>query len=214
MADLSPRRPVGSLAVPRDAIIYLKAHEGLRLFPYDDATGRNAGPGEPLIGVLTIGYGHTGAAAREWGGITGERATALFETDVERVAVAPIRRLVRAPLDPSEFGALVMFVFNIGAGAFSRSTLLRKVNARDYAGAGLEFGRWTKQRRGNRLVEMPGLVKRRAAERAMWEGDFSWEIETPSPSQRVPHGTPVVPPETWAGRLWNLLDLETKRWMT
>lgn len=214
MADLSPRRPVGSLAVPREALIFLKAHEALRFFPYDDATGRSVGPTDRVIGVLTIGYGHTGEAAREWGGIDGPRAVALFERDVKEIAVEPIRRLVLAPLDPSEFGALIMFVFNVGPAAFARSTLLRKVNARDYAGAGREFGRWTKQRRGDRLVEMPGLVKRRAAERAMWDGEFRWEAEHVAPSQRIVRTTPVEPPEAWADRLWNTLNLEMKRWTT
>jgi uncharacterized membrane protein len=77
-----------------------------------------------------------------------------------------VRDLVKVALAQNEFDALVSLVFNIGAGAFGRSTLLRKLNDGDKAGAGAEFARWN-QAAGKVL---PGLVKRRADEAALFNG--------------------------------------------
>ena len=68
------------------------------------------------------------------------------------------------PLSQSQFDALVSLVFNIGGGAFRKSTLLQKLNAGDYAGASNEFMRWIKAK--GRVLG--GLVTRRAAERALF----------------------------------------------
>jgi lysozyme len=63
-----------------------------------------------------------------------------------------------------QFDALVSLMFNIGAGAFQKSTLLRKLNAGDTLGASLEILRWDK---ANNKV-MPGLTRRRAAEQSLY----------------------------------------------
>lgn len=184
MTDASPRQPAGSLSVPEECLATLRAHEELRLKPYDDLRPHvEVGPNTPLRGTLTIGYGHTGAHARRWEGITEAEADRILAEDVERLAADPVRRLVAVPIDPSEFGALVSFVFNVGEGAFAKSTLLRRLNASDYAGAAREFGRWVY----SRGLRLGGLVKRRAAERAVFEGEFDWEV----PAEPVPSGTPV-----------------------
>ena len=62
------------------------------------------------------------------------------------------------------FRSLVSFFFNLGLGALGDSTLLRKLNAGDYQGAADEFPRWVKA--GGQTL--PGLVKRRDAERALF----------------------------------------------
>ena len=79
-------------------------------------------------------------------------------------AAQAVTALVRAPMTQCQFDALVSFVFNTGAQAFSCSTLLEKLNAGDMAGAAAEFPRWCFAT-GKRL---PGLVARRAAEAALF----------------------------------------------
>lgn len=133
----------------------IKEYEGLRLHAYQDSDG-----------VWTIGWGHTGDV-QAGDVITAHQAEVLLAADVA-VAEAAVRRLVTAPLTQGQFDALVSFVFNLGAGRLKGSTLLTKLNARDYAGAAAEFGRWTKGTVAGRKVTLPGLVKRRAAERAMF----------------------------------------------
>ena len=126
-------------------------YEGCKLKAYPDpATG-----GDPW----TIGYGstrnvHPGLT------ISLDEAKQRLREDLEDAEKA-IARLVTVPLDQSQFDALVSLVFNIGEGNLSKSTLLRKLNARDYFGAASEFVRWNKAA-GKPLL---GLTRRRAAER-------------------------------------------------
>ncbi|MGE7136042.1 lysozyme [Luteibacter sp. NPDC031894] len=138
------------------ALILAKASEGLRLVAYPDpATG-----GAPW----TIGYGST-TGVKEGDVITLDQAEARLDRDLLNAA-AVVNQKVRVPLSQNQFDALVDFVFNLGAKNFSGSTLLRKLNAGDYEGAASEFPRWTHA--SGRT--MPGLVIRRAKERAMFEG--------------------------------------------
>ena len=135
----------------------IKAHEGLRLSAYRDSGGK-----------LTIGYGHTGDVQAS-DVISAHQADALLEVDVASVEAA-VRRLVRVPLTQGQFDALVSFVFNLGPGRLAESTLLVKLNAGDYAGAAKEFDRWTKGTFRGKKQSLPGLIRRRAAERALFEG--------------------------------------------
>lgn len=126
-------------------------YEGVRLHAYPDpATG-----GDPW----TIGYGSTRNVHKGLT-ITLDQARDRLKEDLEDAEKA-VTRLVTAPLDQSQFDALVSLVFNIGEGNFSRSTLLKKLNAHDYLGASAEFLKWSK---ANGKV-MLGLTRRRAAER-------------------------------------------------
>ena len=67
-------------------------------------------------------------------------------------------------MNDNQFAALVSFVFNCGIGNFKRSTLLRRVNAGDFAGAAREFPRWNKA--GGQVLK--GLTLRREAEAALF----------------------------------------------
>jgi lysozyme len=87
-------------------------------------------------------------------------AVQLLRKDLAEVAAGILAR-VRAPLTQGQFDALCSFVFNVGLGHFGSSTLLKKLNAGDYAGAASEFLRWDKAS-GKSL---PGLRERRSAER-------------------------------------------------
>lgn len=114
-------------------------------------------------GVPTIGYGHTAGVAMGQT-ITQQQADDYLRRDVRQFERA-VARLVRVPLTQGQFDALVSFAFNLGEGALAQSTLLRLLNSGDYAGAAAQFDRWNKA--GGRVL--PGLVRRRAAERALFE---------------------------------------------
>jgi lysozyme len=121
-------------------------------------------------GVWTIGYGHTGiehqdGTVRPGRKITKEEAEELLRHDMREFGtrVAP---LVKVPLNDDQFSALVSFAFNVGMSAFTGSTLRKKLNAGDYAGAAAEFAKWTKAA-GKTLS---GLVRRRASERNLFLG--------------------------------------------
>ncbi|MFH4317138.1 lysozyme, partial [Acinetobacter baumannii] len=75
-----------------------------------------------------------------------------------------VQALVHVSLSDRQVAALTSFAYNVGLGAFARSTLLKKLNAGDVRGAADEFLRWT--RVGNRTVR--GLVARRRAERDLF----------------------------------------------
>jgi lysozyme len=134
----------------------IKRHEGLRLDAYVDP-----------VGVWTIGYGHTGPAARKGNTITKERADNLLTQDV-REAEAAVTRLVKMPLSDGQFDALVSFVFNVGAAAFAQSTLLRELNAGRFAAVPGQLRRWVYGTVSGQKVILPGLVKRRNDEAVLW----------------------------------------------
>ena len=126
--------------------------EGLKLTAYQDS-----------VGVWTIGYGHTGPDVHKGLTISAEHAITLLKKDVS-AAVATVNKLVTVTLKQNQFDALVDFTFNVGPSQLSSSTLLRKLNGGDFAGAAEEFLVWV--RAGGQVL--PGLVARRKAERAMF----------------------------------------------
>jgi len=129
----------------------IKSFEGLRLRAYQCSAN-----------VWTIGYGHT-ADVRANDVITEEEALSFLRQDVAESERA-VNQYVHVPLTQNQFDALVSFVFNLGVGSFRTSTLLKKLNAGDYDGVAQEFGRWI-HAGGKKL---PGLVRRREAERALF----------------------------------------------
>lgn len=139
------------MKVSNNGINLIKRFEGLELKAYKDS-----------VGILTIGYGHT-HAVKAGDVITGEQADAFLREDLQ-VAELTINTNVKVKLNQGQFDALASFVFNLGSGNFVKSTLIKKLNAGDYAGAVDEFGKWVNA--GGK--KLPGLVKRRAAEREVF----------------------------------------------
>lgn len=133
------------------AIDLVKASEGLRLQTYRDAVGK-----------LTIGYGHT-AGVRGTQSITEAEAEQILDEDLADAA-EQVRKLVTVPLTQGQFDALCDFVFNLGAGRLRDSTLLRVLNKGDHGAAGAQLKYWIMA--GG--VALPGLIKRRDAELALW----------------------------------------------
>lgn len=118
-------------------------------------------------GVLTIGFGHTGKDVAAGMVCTVAQANAWLLEDLESAAAA-VDKLITVPLSAKQRGALASFVFNLGPNALKGSTLRKKLNAGDYAGAATEFHRWTKALVNGATVSLPGLVKRRAAEATLF----------------------------------------------
>lgn len=134
----------------------VKRFEGLRLKAYRCPSD-----------VWTIGYGHTAAAGppRVPPGmmITEAEAEAILQHDLTDVA-ARVRALIDVALTDHQFSALVSFVFNVGIGAFRKSSVLARVNAGRFDEVPARLALWV---RGGGKV-LPGLVRRRAAEGALW----------------------------------------------
>ena len=118
-------------------------------------------------GVWTIGYGTTvypdGRKVQRGDACTVEQAVEYLANDLQKFERA-VAEMVRVPLTENQFASLVSLAYNVGAQALRGSTLLRLLNGGDYAGAANQFPRWN--RGGGRVL--PGLVKRRAAERDLF----------------------------------------------
>lgn len=182
-----------------DALSHLQRWEGLVLYAYDDADRGNPkrfiGPGDPVVGTLTIGYGHT-RTVRPGMRISEADAVRLFREDLAP-AEAAVFRIVQVPLTDNQFAALVSFAFNLGTSTARGSPLwnvAETLNKGDYAGAVRRMGLYVKQRQGGQLVTVQGLVNRRAAEAGLWaRGDFVASAsvvpaEPAAPSTRVDAG--------------------------
>ena len=113
-------------------------------------------------GVWTIGYGSTGPHVAEGLVISEAQAEVLLRSDLVRFEEAV--RCHALPARQGQYDALVSFAFNVGIAAFARSTLLHCHRSGDFAGAARQFARWDKSR-GRAL---PGLARRRAAERTLY----------------------------------------------
>lgn len=132
-------------------------------------------------GVATIGVGATGPDIHLGMVWTKEQAEARLASDLAEAA-ADVDRLVKVPLTDDERGALASFVMNLGGGALASSTLLRLLNSGDTEGAGQQFGRWVNATVNGKPTKLPGLVARRAAEEALFEGKgFQAPDATPHP---------------------------------
>ena len=132
--------------------------EGLRLKAYRCPAG-----------VWTIGYGHTSAAGapevRDGMRISAQEAEAILKRDLAGFEAA-VAGMVKTELTQAQFDVLVSFAYNCGVGALKASTLLKRVNAGAFDAVPAELMKWTKAKG----KELPGLVRRRRAEAALWRG--------------------------------------------
>lgn len=132
----------------------IKEFEGCELTAYPDpGTG-----GDPW----TIGFGHTGGV-EPGQTISQEQADDFLEQDLLHFEKG-VNGLVNRNLTSNQFSALVSFAYNVGLGALAESTLMRLVNQGDFTDAAEQFGEWVNGGNG----PLPGLVRRRAAERALF----------------------------------------------
>ena len=130
--------------------------EGKRLVAYDDG-----------VGIWTIGFGTTiypnGIRVKKGDTCTEAQAKVYMQNDLKKFEHA-VNDAVNIPLNQNQFDALVSLTYNIGAAAFSKSTLVKKLNAGDIRGAADQFDVWVNAG-GKR---MQGLVNRRSKEKLLF----------------------------------------------
>ena len=140
----------------QSGISLIKGFEGKRLNAYYDG-----------VGVWTIGFGTikypNGVRVKKGDTCTEAQAESYLKNDLVKFENA-INRLVKVPLNQNQFDAISSFTYNLGETNLSSSTLLKKLNAKDYAGAADQFLRWNKA--GGKV--MNGLTRRREAERNLF----------------------------------------------
>ena len=158
--------------ITHDGLALIRRFEGFRAKAYLDAAG-----------VWTIGYGHTSAAGaphvRSGMKITRKEGERILGRDIA-IFASGVQSLLARPLSESQFSALVSFAYNVGLENFRKSSVLRAVNAGDFAAVPRRLSLWVKCR--GRVLS--GLVRRRAAEAAMF-------IEAAPQSPRARYKVPV-----------------------
>jgi lysozyme len=140
------------LQTSQNGIQMIEGFEGLRLNAYQD-----------IVGVWTIGYGHT-AGVRSGQVISQAQAESFLRSDIAS-SENGVNDLVHVPLNQNQFDALVSFAFNLGVGALAKSTLLQLLNKGDYKGASGQFDLWVHA--GGKVIQ--GLVNRRNAEQKLFD---------------------------------------------
>lgn len=154
-------------------IAFIKRWEGVRLRAYQCSAG-----------VWTIGVGHTAAMGDpkpvDGMKIAESEADAILRRDLAAIE-KDIASCLNVVVSQRQFDVLVSFVFNVGIGAFRKSTLLKKLNAGEYEAVPSELMKWT--RAGGKVVQ--GLVNRRKAEADYWRGAPSDQNPTGDMPQAV-----------------------------
>jgi lysozyme len=151
------------IEVPSAAVDLAKRFEGFHRVPKHDPQ-RLAHPYICPAGYWTIGYGHL--CKPDHPPITEDESEIYMAQDLRTALAATLRYCPVLATEPEgRLAAIVDFTFNLGAGALESSTLLKKLNAGDYAGAQAEFGKWVHA--GGEVL--PGLVRRRAAEAELFD---------------------------------------------
>lgn len=131
----------------------IKQFESCRLRAYQDAEG-----------VWTVGWGHTGPTVHPGTVLTPFQADKLLELDVNYFERSVTAALDGAPTTANQFSAMVCLAYNIGSGAFRRSTVLRQHRNGNYRLAAAAFLLWIKA--GGKPLR--GLIRRRNAERILY----------------------------------------------
>ena len=162
---------------PNEATITLiKSFEGCKLTAYKD-----------IVGVWTIGYGLTtgaiqGVNVRGGMTITQAQADAYLGDVLTSFGDSILERMTRLPTD-NQFGAMLSLAYNVGVGAFSKSTCLRRFNDGDLEGAAEALTWFNKA--GGKVVR--GLVRRREAERDLFLGEAAPTIAVRPDAPREVH---------------------------
>ena len=142
------------MRVSENGIDFICQWEKLALEPYNDGAG-----------YMTIGFGHRVREGEHFKRIDEDQAKDLLMSDIEDVEIK-LSDCIEREISQEQFDACASLAFNVGTHAFERSTLLQKLNAgRPFKEIGPQFDRWVFA--GSK--KMAGLVKRRAAERKLFE---------------------------------------------
>ena len=141
------------------AIDLIKEFEGFESQAYIDTDG-----------TPVIGYGLSkiaGKPVQVGDRISPERADAALKSHLQEIN-QELAKIVKVNLSDRQKSALASIAFNVGVNGIKNSTLIKKINNRDFAGAANEFLRWDKANMRGRLVQLPGLTRRRTAERQLF----------------------------------------------
>ena len=138
--------------ISQRGIEFIKKYEDFSPTPYPDGQG------------MSIGYGHQIRKGEILNYLTRETADKLFMEDLKQVYEPIIHKHVKVNLTQGQYDALCSFVYNFGEPKFKQSTLLKRLNQKDYAGASEEFERWV----NFNGKPHKGLTKRRAEETQMF----------------------------------------------
>lgn len=141
------RIAVAALSLSATGLVGIISHEGYREIAYKD-----------IVGVPTIGFGTT-EGVNLGDKTTPVKAIHRALSDVHKFEGA-LRKCVKVPLSQGEYDAYISLSYNIGASAFCKSTLVKKLNTGDYQGACNEILRWN--RAGGKVIR--GLTTRRQDE--------------------------------------------------
>jgi len=138
-------------------------------------------------GVLTIGIGSTKPAVSPGQQITVDQMWSRFDDDIAVFETGVLAALGGSPVTQNQFNAMVSLAFNIGLGGFRTSSVLRAHKAGNTSAAAGAFSLWNKATVGGRLVEVPGLTRRRAAEAALYLalGADGFSVPAPAMPQEV-----------------------------
>lgn len=140
--------------INNEGLSLIKNYEGCRLQAYKPVSTER---------YMTIGFGHYGADVTPSMTVTKQQAEDLLKQDLSRFEQG-IESCVKVSITDNQFAALVSFTYNCGINALKTSTLLKKLNNKDYTGAANEFLKWNKSN-GKPLA---GLTRRRNAERDLF----------------------------------------------
>lgn len=142
----------------QNGVTVMHYFESCKLTAYPDPGSADGNP-------WTIGWGSTGPGIAKGTLWTQAQADARFIDDLTKFEQG-VAAVVSVPVSQGQFDALVSFAYNLGLGSLRSSTLLKLLNGLDYNGARDQFSRWNK----NDGKVMKGLVRRRAAEVALFRG--------------------------------------------
>jgi len=171
--------PAASYSPSQDAVSLIKEFEGLRLTSYQDSVGK-----------WTIGYGTTmikGSPVQPGMTITPAQAEEYLLAHIKTNVSPTIASNTKAPITQSMYDSLCCFTYNLGSGTLARSTLLKEVNATKYLDAASLFSDYIKA--GGQVL--PGLVRRRGAERTLFLKDGVPSISGDLTPVNTPTNDPV-----------------------
>jgi lysozyme len=149
-----------------------KAEELIKRFEADDIKKYLTAYLDP-VGIPTVGYGSTynydaKRKVRLGDSITQEKAIEWLRNETKSI-VPKIKALVKVPINQNQLDSLTSFVYNVGIGAFRSSTLLRLLNSgAPKIEVAAQFDRWNKGTVRGQKVVLPGLVRRRSEEKALF----------------------------------------------
>lgn len=139
---------------PKDAIPLIIEHEGCKLNAYKDP-----------LGIWTIGYGHT-SGVKPGDSITREEAITYLKQDIEQFH-KELNNLVKVPIGPNQFIALMDFLYNFGCTKCQGYSLFKELNKGNYKVAASWFPAY--RNKGSSIEK--GLLKRRLTEQALFLKD-------------------------------------------